>query len=66
MNKKIVVRLEKELSLVEDFVGLIRTSSEKALDVQLAVLRVLTQKNKNILFVSTTRPYSNIFTLLKQ
>lgn len=66
MNTEIMKKLEKELTFVEDFIGLVETPSEKALDTQLAAMKVLTQRHKTIILLSTTRPYSNLLTLLKK
>lgn len=63
---EIIKKLEKELGFVEDFIGLIETSSEKALDTQLSVLKILVKMDKSIILLSTTRPCLNLKTLLKK
>ncbi|KUO41481.1 MAG: hypothetical protein AVW06_01240 [Hadesarchaea archaeon DG-33-1] len=61
-----VKKIEKELtSLPEGWIGLLETSTEKAMKVNLATLKILTDKNYNGIVLSASRPYSNLVSLYK-
>lgn len=66
MKEEIIKKLEKELAFAEDFIGLIETSSKKALDTQLAAIKVLSQGTKQIILLSTTRPCLSMIDIFKK
>jgi len=63
---KEMVNLEKlrsELSSVpDDYIILIETTADKASELSLAAMKILTDKNDNGFVISANRPYSNLMT----
>ncbi len=59
--------LEKELSdLPEGWIVLLETSAEKILEVSLAVIKILTDKNYTGLVISANRPCNNLLSLYEK
>lgn len=60
-------KLKKELSsLPEGWIILLETSAEKALEVSLAAIKILTDKGHNGFILSANRPYANLISLYKK
>lgn len=60
-------KLEKELSeLSEDWIVLLETNVENALEISITAIKMLTNKNYIGIVVSASRPYSNLMSLYKK
>ena len=60
-------KLEKDLSdLPEGWIILLETSAENALEVNLAVMKILTDKNYTGLIISANRPCKNLLALYEK
>jgi len=59
-------KIKKELSnLPKGFTVILETRSEKALEANLAVMKLLINKNYTVIILSAIRPYSNLMNLYK-
>ena len=62
-----VKKIKKELSsLTEGWIVLLETSAEKSLEVSLAAIKILINKNYDGIILSASRPYSNLVSLYKK
>lgn len=67
MLKNELVVLEGELgNLPEGWIVLLETSPEKVLDVSLAAMKILTDKNYSSIVLSASRPCSNMLNLYEK
>jgi len=56
-------KLRNELTNVpDDYIILIETTAEKAFDLTLAAMKIITEKNEKSIVISANRPYSNLIT----
>lgn len=60
-------KLRKEINgSPDDYIILIETTPEKALDVNMALIKLLTEKNDKGIIVSANRPYQNLINFYKR
>ena len=58
-----LTKLRNELTNVpDDYIILIETTAEKAFDLTLAAMKIITEKNEKSIIISANRPYSNLIT----
>lgn len=60
-------KLEEELrDLPDDYIVLIETTAEKAFEVTMALVKLLSKKNDKGIIISVNRPYTNLINLYKK